>query len=79
MSEELKPIKLSFSLSIIREKASYDTQSLLAVKFEEQVPADIDPILYAKKRIKEEIDRQKAVVASHAVKREPPPEIDPLA
>ena len=79
MTEEIKPIKLSFSITLERQKASYDTQNLLQVKFEELVPANYDEVLYAKKRIKEEIDRQKLVIDSHAPKPQPIAHADPLA
>ena len=79
MSDESdKPLKLEFSIKLTREISSYDNKSVLSVDFKEMVPKNVDAVLYAKKRIKEEIDRQTAVVASHAPQKIPEPANDPL-
>jgi hypothetical protein len=78
MTEKKEPLTFTFTIELKEKVGTYDYNNLLKVNFTESVPAGNAPVPYIKKRIAEELNRQEAVMKSHAALEKPAPVTDPL-
>lgn len=54
----MQQYKLNFSFSIVDETKSYQTESVMSCSVSEKLPVDVDPEVYLKQRLAEEVKRQ---------------------
>jgi hypothetical protein len=57
MAEATKDYTVEFSLTIRERKSEYDTRTPLRFEFKEQMPKNVDPQQYLRKRLSEELKR----------------------
>lgn len=54
----MKKYEMSFSVQIIDQSVSYNTKPVIKISVSEGLPVDIDPELYIRQRLAEEVKRQ---------------------
>jgi hypothetical protein len=54
----MKKYEMSFSVQITDQSVSYDTKPVVKISVSERLPVDVDPELYIRQRLAEEVKRQ---------------------
>ncbi len=54
----MKKYEMSFSVNIMDVTTSYDSKNLVKISVTERLPVDVDPELYIRQRLAEEVKRQ---------------------